>query len=198
MLDTTTIKRHHLRYWVDRSQAARRAAEELANKEVRPSLRDLHKNDANEEFVFVLDGHKVEFKDKNEMNMYYLMNTYHLKSDLFTFKEAQEFFGEPDENGWRLPTKAELEDLCYEYPSKYDKGGGTGKVVFDDRLILPAMGIRTCDGIVYCVGSDGYYWSSTPYGSDDAWYFRFDSGEMEVPGFFRCIRLSVRLVRDVK
>ena len=188
MIDTATIKKHRLRYWVDRSQAARKAAEELAMKEVKPSLRDLHKNDVNEDLVFILGGHKVEFKDENEVKT---------NGDIyFTYEEAMERFGEPDEDGWRLPTKEELEALRDNFTYVSDKVSKQG--VFDKRLYLPLAGYRDCLGIVYRVGSYGSCWSSTPYDSDYALYLNFFLGEVNMYSILQCFGLPVRLIRDVK
>ena len=189
MIDYKTFKKGYLNEWVDKSQAARKAAEELAKKEVRPSLRNLHKNDANEELVFVLNGHKMEFKAENEKN------PKDPKHNFFTYEEAMERFGEPDEDGWRLPTKKELEALC-KYPYEFDKDSKQG--IFDRRLYLPAAGLRHCNGDVHHVGSYSYYWSSTPKGSEEAWYLFFDSGEVYMDSYSRCFGRPVRLVRDAK
>ena len=192
MLSYKEFKKGYLNEWVDRSQAARKAAEELAKKEVKPSLRDTYvlPTADNPDLVFTLDGHKVEFKGENEKN------PKDKKYDFFTYDEAIKCFGEPDlKDGWRLPTKEELEALCH-YSFKFDEDSKQG--VIDKRLYLPAMGIRTCDGNVYCVGSDGYYWSSTPDGLDRAWRLCFYSGTVGMYCNYRCCGQSVRLVRDVK
>ena len=62
---------------------------------------------------------------------------------------------------------------------------------------FPAAGFRGCSGNVYCVGSRGYYWSSTPYGSNSAYHLDFFSGivSMSYSGD-RCNGQSVRLVQD--
>jgi len=177
MIDTLAIKKYYLRYWVDRSQAARKAAEELANKEVALSLNDRYKEEG---LVFTLDGHKVEFK--GEYN-------------LFTYDEAMECFGKPDEGGWRLPTKKELGTLC-NYSYKFDDNSSQG--IFDYRLYLPVAGYRYCDGDVGDVGSYGCYWSSTPDGLGSAWYLNLDSDQVDMYSVYRCNGQSVRLVRDVK
>ena len=191
MIDYKTFKKGYLNEWVDKSQAARKAAEELAKREVRPSLRDLHKNDFNEELVFTLDGHDVEFKGENEKN------PDDPKYNFFTYEEAMERFGKPNKDGWRLPTEEELHVLYYDYPYMFDKVSEQG--VFDGRLYLPAMGLRGCSGNVIFVGSEGYYWSSTPEGSDNAWYLNLDSGgKVYMYSSLWCSGFSVRLVRDIK
>jgi len=186
MLSYKEFKKEYLNEWVDKSQAARKAAEELAMKEVRPSLRDLHKNDFNEELVFFLDGHRVEFKDENEK-----------KTDgdtYFTYDEAMKCFGEPDlKEGWRLPTEEEFKALCNcPYEFKDEQG------VFDNRLYLPAAGYRYRGGNVEDMGFSGSYWSSTPKDSDRAWELCFDSDGTNSFSIHRYHKLSVRLVRDVK
>ena len=62
-------------------------------------------------------------------------------------------------------------------------------------VFLPAAGYRHCGGVVYDVGSDGYYWSSTPYGSGYAWALLFGPGVMGMYDNSRCNGPSVRLVR---
>ena len=61
---------------------------------------------------------------------------------------------------------------------------------------FPAAGYRDCNGSVGRVGSGGYYWSSTPYGSEDAYYLGFGSGGVGMYKYYRCYGLSVRLVQD--
>ena len=175
------FKKGYLNEWVEKSQAARKAAEELAMKDS-TSLSDRYKEEG---LIFTLGGHKVELKGENEKNS---------DGDIyFTWDEAIKRFGEADKDGWRLPTKEELNDLC-NYPYKFkDKQG-----VLDNRLSLPAAGFRTCDGNVYCVGSEGNYWSSTSGGSHLAWDLNFNSDGVYMYGLARCDGQSVRLVRDVK
>jgi len=184
MIDYKTFKKEFLNEWVNRSQAARKAAEELAMKDS-TTLSDRYKEEG---LVFFLDGHKVEFKAENEENPNTLYN-------IFSYDEAIERFGKPDEDGWRLPTKEELEALC-NYPYKFDTING--RVVFDRRLSLPAAGRRNRDGYVDCVSAHGFYWSSTPSGWYNAWELYFNSGEMSVYRSSQQESKSVRLVRDVK
>jgi len=185
MIDYKTFKKGYLTEWVDRSQAARKAAEELAMKEVKPSLRDKYNT---QNVIMTLDGKQVEFKAENEKNP--KDPTY----NHFTYEEAMERFGEPDEDGWRLPTKEELETLKNDYPYDFKDEQG----VFDWRLYLPAMGHRNCSGNVLNVGSFGWYWSSTPKDSGEAWYLCFYSDRVRMYSDLQCLGFSVRLVREVK
>jgi len=190
MVDYKTFKKEYLNEWVDRSQAARKAAEELAKKDVKTSLRDKYTYEAqNPDLVFTLAGHKVEFKGENEKNS---NDTAH---NFFTYDEAMEHFGKFNKDGWRLPTKEELEALCH-YPFEFDEDSKQG--VIDKRLSLPAAGCRSCGGIEFGVGYYGRYWSFTPDGSDCAWLLCFDSGEVSMFSGYWCGGQSVRLVRDVK
>ena len=190
MIDYKTFKKGYLTEWVDRSQAARKAAEELANKEVKTSLRDKYTYEVqNPDLVFTLDGHKVEFKSENEV-----------KSDgdsYFTYDEAMKCFGEPDlKDGWRLPTKEEYQALIDGYPYIFDKNSRQG--IFGKHLYLPAMGYRDSGGCLRNSKSNGYYWSSTPDKSDSAWFLFFYSVETYTYVYYRYFGQSVRLVRDVK
>ena len=188
MIDTTTIKKYYLRYWVDQSQAARKAAEELAMKEVRPSLRDLHKNDINQDLVFTLDGYRVEFKGENEEN------PKDPEYNFFTYEEAIERFGEPDEDGWRLPTKEEFKALIGSGPYDFKDGQG----VFDNRLCLPAMGYRTQNNYSRKQGEWGCYLTTTPYGINSIWELYFDSKGAILTFYDKKEANSIRLVREVK
>jgi len=184
MIDYKTFKKGYLHEWVDQSQAARKAAEELAKKEVKPSLRDKYKP---QNVIMTLDGKQVEFKGENEM-----------KSDgdiYFTYDEAKGLFGKPDKDGWRLPTKEELKALLDDYPYEIKDG----HYIFDNRLYLPAAGDRYYDGEVYGVGFYGIYWSSTPYNSDRAWYASLFRDKVKMNNISaRRSGHSVRLVRDMK
>ena len=65
-------------------------------------------------------------------------------------------------------------------------------------VFLPAAGCRYGSS-VNLVGSDGYYWSSTAYDSDDAWGLYFGGSSARMYGnVCRNYGLSVRLVRVVQ
>ena len=75
---------------------------------------------------------------------------------------------------------------------------GSGYRVFGpngNSIYLPAAGYRYCDGDVGSFGMGGYYWSSTPNDSDDAWYLHFNSSEVNMSNYFRCFGHSVRLAQ---
>ena len=108
----------------------------------------------------------------------------------YTYDEAVSQFGN------RLPTKLQWEELKAECQWSWNGSGYKITGPNGNSIVLPASGFRSCDGSVYGVGSVGLYWSSTPFGSDDAWYRYFDSGEVYVYNVSRCGGLSVRLVQD--
>lgn len=129
----------------------------------------------------------TKWKDKNEEGGFY------------TYEEAVSKFGN------KLPTKVQFEELLNSCTwswtgSGYKVTGPNGQLI-----TLPAAGYRGCGGDVDDVGSDGGYWSSTPYDSGDAWYLNdsddawdlyFGSGYHNVGYSRRCRGLSVRLVQD--
>ena len=69
--------------------------------------------------------------------------------------------------------------------------------VNNKSIVLPAAGYRELDGYVLNMGLCGYYWSSTPDGSENAWSLYFNSYEIRMNEFSggRGYGLSVRLVR---
>ena len=187
MIDLTTIKKYYLRYWVDRSQAARKAAEELAKKEVKPSLRDKYKPEG---LVFDLNGKMIEFKAENEINP-------DTKKPYFSWGKAKILYNKPDENGWRLPTKEELKTLINNYPYEFDNG----QCIFDKRLCLPALDCTGINGDMVNnprIGLDGYYWSSTASNySNNAYglFFYADDKHCSIGSLHTHYGRCVRLVR---
>ena len=129
-------------------------------------------------------GLSVYWKNSNEWN----------SADdhgFYTYDDAKKKFGKS------LPTKAQFEELekkCTwtwnDSKKGYDVKGPNGNSIF-----LPAAGYRKCGGDVADVRTYGDYWSSTPDGTQLAWYLDFDSGDHYVYSNLRCIGLSVRLVQ---
>ena len=81
---------------------------------------------------------------------------------------------------WRLPTKAELEELNNKCTWKWTTQNGVNgyKVVGPNgnSIFLPAAGCRFKSSL-YDAGSDGCYWSSTPY--DDDYYYYNDAYNLD-------------------
>ena len=109
--------------------------------------------------------------------------------DFFTYDEAVSQFGNS------LPTKEQWEELRDECQWSWTGSGYQVTGPNGNFISLPAAGFRDCSGGVDGVGSIGYYWSSTPSGSEDAWSLIFDSGGVLMPDSERCLVLSVRLVQ---
>lgn len=110
--------------------------------------------------------------------------------DFFTYDEAVSRFGN------RLPTKEQCEELNAVCQWMWNGSGYRVTGPNGNYIVLPAAGDRNCFGTVNYVGSYGFYWSSTPKGSDYAWNLYFGSGSVLVDVLGRCCGLSVRLVQD--
>ncbi len=100
---------------------------------------------------------------------------------------------------WRCPTKNEWEELksncawtwiTQDGIKGYKVTGANGNSIF-----LPAAGYRNGSSLDD-VGSKGYYWSSTPNGSNNAYYLYFDSSGQNMYNDYRSYGLSVRLVAE--
>ena len=101
---------------------------------------------------------------------------------------------------WRMPTKVELDNLLSNCTVAWTNVNGkngckfTGKGAYaSNSVFLPAAGDCSC-GDAYDQGDDGYYCSSTPCGSDEAYYLHFDSGGQGVSDYYRSLGVSVRAV----
>lgn len=85
------------------------------------------------------------------------------ESGFYTYEEALNRFGN------KLPEIhhfVELQNECtwiWMEDYSYKVIGPNG-----NSITFPAAGYRNCYGSVYNVGTNGYYWSSTPYNSDFA------------------------------
>ena len=117
------------------------------------------------------------WKDQNEAGGFY------------SYDQAMAKFGSS------LPTKGQLEELKNSCRWTWNGNGYKVEGPSGESIVLPAAGYRYCDGGVFDVGSYGYYWSSSPDGSEYAGYLYFDSGEVNMYYGGRCNGRSVRLVR---
>ena len=110
-------------------------------------------------------------------------------------------------DGWRMPTRAEWQELCDNTTSVRTTQNGVCGCLFTGTkpgytgatLFLPAAGYRWGD-YLYLAVSDGYYWSSSLYTDDPnfAWYCSFLSGSCDVNGYYRYGGHSVRAVRSAR
>lgn len=105
----------------------------------------------------------------------------------YTYDEAFSQFGS------RLPSKAQWEELKAECQWKWTASGYKVTGPNGNSIELPAEGFRVCD---WSVGSYGYYWSSTPYSSENAWGLYFNSSRVCMNYGDRCDGQSVCLVQD--
>ena len=105
------------------------------------------------------------------------------------------------ENGWRMPTAEEWQELWIKTNVKCTQQNGVYGCLFTasngNSLFLPAAGHRWGD-ILTGAGNDGAYWSSSlftdyPYG---AWFFDMDSGYTSVNYYGRYYGFSVRPVHE--
>ncbi len=101
---------------------------------------------------------------------------------------------------WRLPTMGELEELIDKCEWKWTaEGGHDGYRVTGpngNSIFLPAAGWRNGSERYYYVGDRGYYWSSTPDGSNSvgAYYLYFNLFNRVVDWNYRSYDMSVRPV----
>lgn len=117
------------------------------------------------------------WKDTNESGGFY------------TYEETVNRFGD------KLPTKEQWEELKDKCQWTWNGSGYNVTGLNGNSIFLPAAGFRNCNGNVNYVGSYGTYWSSTPCGSEKAWYLHFFSGGLGMLVNYRCDGQSVRLVQ---
>ncbi len=101
--------------------------------------------------------------------------------------------------GYRVPTDAEIQSLIASGSRWITQNGVTGRVFGsgDNLIFLPAAGSRNYSyGALFSAGTDGYYWSSTPYGSNVAYYLYFYSGVAYRDYRYRNSGFSVRCVAE--
>ena len=127
----------------------------------------------------------TKWKNANEVN------AADAEYNFYTYDEAVAAFGNA------LPTREQLDELrSRQLTWTWNGRGYTVTGPNGHSIFLPAAGFRYCSGDVNYVGSDGYYWSSTPNGSADAWYLNFSSGGVGMGYYYRCDGRSVRLVHN--
>ena len=104
-------------------------------------------------------------------------------------------------NGWRMPTKAEWQELKNNTTVTWTTQNGVNGRLFTapngNSLFLPAAGYRNNSSLDNA-GSYGYYWSSSLYAGipDYAWGLLFNSGSCYVDYYGRGCGRSVRPVRS--
>jgi len=101
---------------------------------------------------------------------------------------------------WHMPTRTQMQELTanttYQWVTNY-KGsginGGTFTATNGAVLFIPAAGYWG-NGSQNNVGNGGYYWGSSPNGSNSAYYLSFFNGSKVVGDFYRKLGYSVRPV----
>ena len=100
---------------------------------------------------------------------------------------------------WRMPTKAEMQELkdrcTWTWTTQNGVKGYKVKGPNGNSIFLPAAGYRIGSSLDYA-GGDGYYWSSTPYGSNSGYAFNLDVGSSN-HGMYGGFRGNGRSVRPV-
>jgi uncharacterized protein (TIGR02145 family) len=102
-------------------------------------------------------------------------------------------------SGWRMPTKAEWQELLDNTTVTWTTQNGVSGRLFTaangNSLFLPAAGYRSGSNL-YDAGSLGDYWSSSLYTDNPiyAWNFYFNSGSYNMNGYLRLYGFTVRPV----
>ncbi len=101
---------------------------------------------------------------------------------------------------WRLPTKAECEELkdrcTWTWTTQGGHNGYKVKGPNGNTIFLPAAGFRSGTSLIIA-GDRGYYWISTPYSdSSYAYYLYFNNSDRDVDWDSRYDGRSVRPVSE--
>jgi serine/threonine protein kinase len=99
-----------------------------------------------------------------------------------------------DKYGNNLPTKEQLEELKSKCKWTWTGNGYKVEGPNGNHIYLPAAGCHDSSGSVHDIPY-GYYLSSTPYDSEDAWLLSFYSSKVWMGYQSRRFGWSVRLVR---
>lgn len=114
---------------------------------------------------------------------------------------------DPCPDGWRVPTYAELKELCKNHSSwttedsqnGYWLSGASSYSESISQVFFPAGGRRDFDGKTHTRGGNGRYWSSRPYEEpyeDRAYYLQISNGSAKMKDYRRAAGYSVRCVQE--
>lgn len=182
-------------YWTSTSYDSDEAYEFLIN--IHDSMREFYNNDrcnANSVLLVAEAPQKVVTNAQAEYVDLGLSSgtKWSLKDEdeLYDYDTAIKKFGN------KLPTDQQLAELINECVWTWTGDGHKGIGPNGNTITLSAAGYRGCNGGMDNVGIGGYYWSSSPYDSNDAWYLYFNSNAINMLyNTFRCYGFSVRLVQ---
>ena len=100
---------------------------------------------------------------------------------------------------WRMPTRDELNELdtkcTWTWTTQNGVEGYKIKGPNGNSIFLPAAGYRNGSSLTNA-GLDGYYWSSTPFLNNDAYYLDFSSSNYYMYSNYRHLGRSVRPVLE--
>lgn len=101
---------------------------------------------------------------------------------------------DPSPKGWRLPNRENFSNFSTTTFTWDNSNKGR---VYNTNW-FPAAGCRySSGGSMSLVGSDGYYWSSSPYGGNNGYNLGFYSGSVNPSGYnLRAYGFSVRCVQE--
>ena len=154
----------------------------------------------NGEKQFSWSDYKLCGGSSSTLTKYNNNSSYGTVDNLTTLEQVDDAAYQSD-NTCRMPTKADFEELTANTTSVWETLNGVNGRRFTSKtngnsIFVPAAGF--CDiGSVYYVGSYGYLWSSSLDESDPryAWYLYFDSGDVYMGSYYRCIGFSVRAIK---
>ena len=121
--------------------------------------------------------------------------------DTYPTGTTWETTNDPCPDGWRIPTRSELNGLVGAATRTWTTQNGMNGMLFghgSNTIFLPAAGYRNGnDGTLGNVGTNGYYWSSTEDSSNYAYNLGFSSGNApEVSRYNKRFGYSVRCVAE--
>ena len=101
---------------------------------------------------------------------------------------------DPSPEGWRLPSKEEYSNFSSTTFTWDNSNNGR---TYEGNW-FPAAGYRSSlNGSMYNGGSNGYSWSSSPYGGSNGYYLYFYSGYVNPSSsYYRASGFSVRCVQE--
>jgi uncharacterized protein (TIGR02145 family) len=93
--------------------------------------------------------------------------------------------------GWRVPTKEEWNMEVSTWNANNLQGA------FESNLKLPCAGWKNVNEKAYNIGCNGFYWSSSEYGSVYSWFLYFNSRYAYTYIYnYRRFSLSIRCIKD--